>query len=139
MISGNLQMKSANDHRVSVKRILPRIGAAALFGAAFWRMLESVQPLLLTPLYGYEDCCERCKNILYDHAQPLLAVSAAIAFLWVSLWQVAEKYFPNARELDVQGYRYELKIVLVKPVVEGTDFDSRFVSGMVKVSWRRKP
>ena len=56
----------------------------------------------------------------------------------VEAWQVAENYFPNVRELDVRGYRYELKIVLANPVVEGAGFDSRFVSGIVKISWRRK-
>ena len=57
----------------------------------------------------------------------------------VDAWHVTEKYFQNERELDVRGYPYRLKIVLVNPVVEGTGSDTRFVSGRVKVSWRRKP
>ena len=57
----------------------------------------------------------------------------------VDAWHVTEKYFQNERELEVRGYPYRLKIVLVNPVVEGTGSDTRFVSGRVKISWRRKP
>jgi hypothetical protein len=91
-------MKSENDHQFSDKQILLRIAAAILFGAAFWLMLDLVQPLLLTPLYGYEDCCERCKNILYDKGQPLLAASAVIAFF------VGFVFEPQGLERDCQSH-----------------------------------
>jgi hypothetical protein len=51
-------------------------------------------------------------------------------------WHVAKKYFPNERELDVRGYPYQVKIILANPVV-GAD-GSSFVSGKIKIIWKRK-
>jgi len=55
----------------------------------------------------------------------------------VFAWHVADRYFRNERELEVRGYSYKLRIVLIKPVVEGTGPDTRFVSGTVKIFWQR--
>jgi hypothetical protein len=54
----------------------------------------------------------------------------------VDAWQVATKYFPNQRELDVRGYPYEVKLILIDPVVEGAG--ESFVSGSIQILWRRK-
>lgn len=54
----------------------------------------------------------------------------------VYAWHVAKKYFPNERELEVRGYPYEVKIMLVNPVV--TTDGSSFVSGKIKIVWKRK-
>ena len=53
----------------------------------------------------------------------------------VDAWHVAKKYFPNERELDVRGYPYEVKIILVNPVITGDG--SSFVSGKIKIIWKR--
>ena len=54
----------------------------------------------------------------------------------VCAWHVAKKYFSNERELEVRGYPYEVKIMLVNPVVasEGPSF----LSGKIKIVWKRK-
>ena len=54
-------------------------------------------------------------------------------------WHVAEKYFPNERKLEVRGYPYEVKIVLIDPMIEGQGSEAKFVSGRIEVFWRRKP
>jgi hypothetical protein len=52
----------------------------------------------------------------------------------VSAWHVTRRYFPNERTLDVFSYPYEVRIVLIDPVVEAEDFKS----GRIKISWARK-
>ena len=54
----------------------------------------------------------------------------------VDAWQVAKEYFPNERKLDVRGYPYEVKIILIDPVVAGDE--PSFVSGKIKIIWKRK-
>jgi hypothetical protein len=54
----------------------------------------------------------------------------------VCAWHVAKRYFPNERELAVRGYPYEVKIILVNPVVAGDG--STFVSGEINIVWKRK-
>jgi len=54
----------------------------------------------------------------------------------VEAWHVADRYFPNERELEVRGYPYELRIILINPVVAGDG--SSFVSGEIKIIWKRK-
>jgi len=54
----------------------------------------------------------------------------------VEAWHVARKYFPSERELEVRGYSYEVKIILINPVVAGDG--SSFVSGEIKIIWKRK-
>ena len=56
----------------------------------------------------------------------------------VYAWHVTNQYFPNERTLDVRGYPYEVRIVLVNPIVEGEGSQARFQSGTVIISWRRK-
>ncbi len=63
------------------KRIFLKTVAASLFGAAFWLFQEAVQAGAAAMLYGCGDGCERCANILYDRAQIICAVSAALAAL----------------------------------------------------------
>lgn len=53
---------------------------ACTFGAAFLIFTEIGQPSLLK-FTGGSDCCDRCSNFLYDSDQPILALSAAVAFL----------------------------------------------------------
>ena len=52
----------------------------------------------------------------------------------VEAWQVTERYFPNVRELNVRGYSYLVKIALINPIVE----NGGFVSGTIRISWKRK-
>jgi hypothetical protein len=54
----------------------------------------------------------------------------------VEAWHVARKYFPNERELEVRGYPYQVKIILINPIVAGDG--SSFVSGEIKIIWKRK-
>ena len=56
----------------------------------------------------------------------------------VYAWHVANQFFPNERTLDVRGYPYEVRIVLVNPIVEGEGSQASFKSGTVRISWRRK-
>ena len=56
----------------------------------------------------------------------------------VYAWHVGARLFRNERELEVRGYPYVVSIVLVDPVVEGEGLDRRFISGKIKVSWRRQ-
>jgi hypothetical protein len=56
----------------------------------------------------------------------------------VEAWQIGQKYFPKERELDVRGYPYTVKIDLLNPGIKGTGPDAQFVSGSLKISWRRK-
>ena len=54
----------------------------------------------------------------------------------VCAWHIAKKYFPNERELAVRGHPYDVKIILVNPVVAGEG--PSFVSGEIKIVWKRK-
>lgn len=56
----------------------------------------------------------------------------------VYAWHVADKYFPNERELETRGYPYEFRIILENPVVEKTGADVTFVSGTIRIIWHRK-
>ena len=56
----------------------------------------------------------------------------------VYAWHVGARLFRNERELEVRGHPYVVSIVLVDPVVEGEGLDRRFISGKIKVSWRRQ-
>jgi hypothetical protein len=82
------------------KHFFLKIIAAAVFGAAFWLFQEAVQARAATMLYGCGDGCERCANILYDRAQIICAVSAALAALWWS-------------HLKVSGFKGIIKTLLV--------------------------
>jgi hypothetical protein len=55
----------------------------------------------------------------------------------IEAWQIADKYFPDHRPLDVNGYPYRVTIDLINPVVEVKGPSARFVSGTVQVSWSR--
>jgi hypothetical protein len=52
-------------------------------------------------------------------------------------WHVAERYYSNERMLAVRDYPYEVRIILMNPVVEGEGARAKFKSGRVKISWRR--
>ena len=56
----------------------------------------------------------------------------------VLAWHVGAHLFRDERELKVRGYPYVVRIALIDPVVAGEDSDRRFVSGRIRVSWRRK-
>ena len=56
----------------------------------------------------------------------------------VYAWHITDRYFRNERTLDVRGYPYEVRIVLVKPVVECEGPGAQFNSGRVRIFWRRK-
>jgi hypothetical protein len=53
-------------------------------------------------------------------------------------WHVVDHYFQNERALDVRGYPYEVHIVLINPVIEGTGAQAKFKSGTIKISWKHK-
>lgn len=55
----------------------------------------------------------------------------------VGAWQLPADYFPNHRQLDVHGYRYQISIDLIDPVVVGSGSNARFISGTLMVSWKR--
>lgn len=61
--------------------LLAGAGIAAAFGTAFWFFTEIGQPSLVTFTGGRTDCCERCTNLLFDNAQPVLAFCAGLAFI----------------------------------------------------------
>ncbi len=56
----------------------------------------------------------------------------------VYAWHVGARLFRDERELEVRGHPYVVSIVLVNPVVEGEGLDRMFISGKIKVSWRRQ-
>lgn len=56
----------------------------------------------------------------------------------VYAWHVGAMLFRDERELEVRGEPCLVKIVLVDPVVEGEGWDRRFISGKIKVTWKRK-
>ena len=56
----------------------------------------------------------------------------------VEAWQVAEKYYPNERSVDVSGRPYTVTIRLLDPKTAGSGADARFTSGTLQVSWRRR-
>jgi hypothetical protein len=53
-------------------------------------------------------------------------------------WQVAGHFFPNERVMDVRGYPFTVTIRLIDPVTTGQGPDATFVSGSLRVSWRRR-
>jgi hypothetical protein len=55
----------------------------------------------------------------------------------VYAWQVADRYYPNERELPVRGYPYVVRVVLVNPRLEGSGPKAWFISGRLVVSWAR--
>ncbi len=57
----------------------------------------------------------------------------------VEAWQVAEKYYPNERTVDVKIYPVAVTISLIDPKISGTGSDAQFTSGSLRVSWKRRP
>ena len=47
----------------------------------------------------------------------------------VYAWQVADRYYPNERELPVRGYPYVVRAVPVNPRLEGSGPKAWFISG----------
>jgi hypothetical protein len=56
----------------------------------------------------------------------------------VEAWHVAEKYYPNERQIDVRGYPITVTIRLIDPTISGTGADAQFTSGSLRVSWKRR-
>jgi hypothetical protein len=56
----------------------------------------------------------------------------------VFAWHVGERQFPAERELEVSGRPLTVVIALVNPSVEGEGPASRFTSGEVRITWRRR-
>lgn len=88
-----------DERNFSARRILPRIPAAILFGAAYWLFLEFIQPEIVNRIYNCS-FCERCANILYDKEQLVLAACAGLA-LFVAAF------------LKIRGFKGVLKIIAV--------------------------
>ncbi len=57
----------------------------------------------------------------------------------VYAWHVADRYYPNERELSVRGFPYVVRLVLVDPRVEGSGPKAWFISGRLVVSWAKQP
>ena len=55
----------------------------------------------------------------------------------VYAWHLAERQFPNERELRVRGYPYTVRVVLADCTVEGSGDEARFISGELRISWER--
>src|SRR5262249_32413861 len=53
-------------------------------------------------------------------------------------WHVADRYYPNERELPVRGYAYVVKVALMNPRVLGNGPKAGFISGTLGVSWARQ-
>jgi hypothetical protein len=71
-----------NKTKANVRALLARLFICLSFGALFFAIAEVCQATFITLDYG---CCERCSNYLFDRAQPVLAVCAALAcflYLW---------------------------------------------------------
>jgi hypothetical protein len=57
----------------------------------------------------------------------------------VYAWHVAERHFPDDRELKVRGYPYTVRVVLADCRVEGRGPEAGFVSGELRITWERRP
>jgi hypothetical protein len=55
----------------------------------------------------------------------------------VYAWHVAEGYYPNVREIPVRGQPYVVRVELAECRVRGRAVEACFVSGTLRVSWRR--
>ena len=51
---------------------------------------------------------------------------------------MADRHFPNERELRVRGFPYVVRVALVDPTVEGSGPQAGFVSGAMRVTWERR-
>jgi hypothetical protein len=76
--------------RIQPIRVLPKIIAAAVFGAVFWLLTALGQPQLTT-FTGGSGCCQRCSDFLYHSAQPVLVICAMGAFFCQSLVMVSDR------------------------------------------------
>ena len=71
-----------NQPKVNVRVRLTRLLICLGFGALFFAIAEICQSTFVSLEYG---CCERCSNYLFDRAQPVLALCAAVAcvlYVW---------------------------------------------------------
>lgn len=75
---------------------------------------------------------EKSMNLLY-HSVPWHGPYPS----QIEAWQVEQNYFPNRRELEVSSFPYTLLIELIDPKIAGNGPAASFVSGYVKISWRR--
>jgi hypothetical protein len=91
------------EHWFFAKRILLRLGLAALFGSAYYLFLEWIQPLAIETIYNC-DSCARCANLLFDREQPILAVCAGLALFILGF-------------LTIRGFRGGLKTLAVSFLV----------------------
>lgn len=85
---------------MNFKRIFSRLLFAVIFGTGFLILTEIGQPSLIVLTGGRDDCCARCSDFLYDNAQPILALSAAVAFF--------SHFFIGGKIL---GFRYIAKVI----------------------------
>lgn len=77
----------------------------------------------------------------YRHASPNLLYRNKAGYgadqSQVYAWHLAERQFPNERELKVRGYPYTVRVVLADCAVEGSGAEARFISGEMRISWER--
>ena len=73
------------------------------------------------------------RNLIYTNA---LGVGADPS--QVMAWQVGDSTFPSNRRVQVRGFPYVVNIVLIAPRAEGKASDSYFLTGKLKISWKRQ-
>ncbi len=73
------------------------------------------------------------RNLLY-HSRRTLGAHPSQLYAW----HIAAQHFPNERELEVWGRPLVVRVELLEPVVEGSDGESKFVSGKIRITWARK-
>lgn len=81
---------------ISWRKLVFRVAAAGVFAAAFLAFTEIGRGSLAAFTGGRSDCCERCRAYLFDTAQPVLAICAAISFFIYSFLEsktAGVKYF----------------------------------------------
>jgi hypothetical protein len=71
-----------NQPNLNLRALLTRLFICLSFGALFFAIAEVCQATFIELNYA---CCEQCGNYLFDRAQPVLALCAALAcflYLW---------------------------------------------------------